>query len=336
MNHYLEQLEDAIRAAEIYSDTSYSWLGHRIPSLAPSVKRRVGPEEERNYLIYRLQQQLYGDFYSQGLARRREPVDSRLLPGSTPFVQALSEANSGQGCHEDGWLVSAVNNDEIIARKNGPNFRIGRKDCCSPNGGPITVGTLVTVRLPKELLNISPHFYMALGDRQLPEVDSREIIRFYWNLTAAAAAPFMLGATRLLNKANLPFHLKVLRDPLLYTRCDAGVLYMFKKDYHLTVQILVEIYRLIAGKLNASTPAFTKPLARGLGLAENPPSSQSFGEHRCGLLANAIVLAHEQRIKPIADRVRYAEEYFKGEKISIEAPFLNPHSLDDYQFPRVS
>ena len=329
MNSYLEQAEQAIRAVVIYSDTSYSWLGRRIPSLTPSVKKRVGPEEARNSLVYKLQQQLYGDFYTQGSAGRREPVDSRLLPGVTPFVQALSAANMGLGCNEDGWLITAVKNDEIVAQKNGPAFRIGLTDCSHPSGASITVGTLVTVHLPKERLNLSPHFYMALGNEQLPDLDATEIIRFYWNLTAGSAAPFMQAATRLLNEANLPFHLKVLRDPVLYSRCDAGVIYVPKKNYDATVEVLIDVYRSIAGKLKRSTPVFTKPLAPGLGLAENPPSSQSFGEHRCGLLANAIILAHEQKIKSMADRLKYVEEQFEGEKIRIEAPFLNPHSLDN-------
>jgi HopA1 effector protein family len=336
MNIYSGQVEEAIRAVVFHSDTCYSWLGRRLPSLTRSVKRPIRPEEARGYLVYNLQNQLYTDFYSQGLARRREPVDSRLLPGLTPFVQALSAANTGRGCHENGWLVSGVKNDEIVARKNGPEFRISLKECCNPHGGPITPGTLVTVHLPKELLNISPHFYMALGNEQLPYGDATEIIRFYWNLTASAAAPFMHCATRLLNEANLPFNLKVLRDPDLYTRCDAGVIYALKKTYGATVEVLVKVYRLMAGKLKTSTPVFTKPLAPGLGLAENPPSTQSFGEHRCGLLANAMVLAHEQDIKSINDRLTYVAEHFEREQIRIEAPFLNPRSFDNYHFPRVS
>ncbi|MBV8772805.1 MAG: hypothetical protein JO166_10840 [Deltaproteobacteria bacterium] len=332
MNFFSAQIAAAIRAVVIHSDTCYSWLGRRLPALSRSIQLRITPKQVRGYLLYNLQNQLYADFYCHGLAKRRETEASRPLPGLTSFVQALSDANTGRGCYESGWLVSEVKDDEIVARKNGPEFRMSRNDCGGANGGPITPGASLTVHLPKEFLNMSPHFYLALGNEQLPTADATGIVRFYWNLTASGAVSFMHNATRLLNEAHLPFHLKVLRDPELYTRCDAGVLYAPKQNYDAMAEVLVKLYRLTAGKLKPSTPAFTKTLAPGLGLAESPRSTESFGEHRCALLANAMVLAHEHDVESISDRLGFVMQHFEREQINMDAPFLNPGSSDNYHW----
>jgi hypothetical protein len=46
--------------------------------------------------------------------------------------------------------------------------------------------------------------------------------------------------------------------------------------------------------MRPGTPVFTKFLAPGLGLAEDPGQGDSFGQHRCRLLADAMILAYEQ------------------------------------------
>ncbi|HKI18031.1 MAG TPA: lanthionine synthetase LanC family protein, partial [Isosphaeraceae bacterium] len=49
-----------------------------------------------------------------------------------------------------------------------------------------------------------------------------------------------------------------------------------------------EIHSAVAAGLRGSVPMFTKRLAHGLGFAEDPNDSRSFGEHRCQLTANAL------------------------------------------------
>lgn len=335
MSIYREQVEEAVRAVAIHSPTSYSWLGQRSPQLNRAVKRSITRDNARGHLLYNLQDQLYADFYCYGYARRREPVHSSFLYGLTPFVQALSAANCGTGCQEDGWAGCEIENEEVVAQKNGLQVRMPLDQCSVPKGSPILPGTLVRVRLPKEFLNMSPGFYMALGNEQLPLDSAAEVVRFYWNLTSGAAVPFVQVTTSLLNNIRLPFHLKLLRDPDLYTRCDAAVIYILRKDYEAAVEVLLKVYGAISGKLKQSTPAFTKKIAPGLALAESPPSAQSFGEHRCKLLANAMVLAYEQGTKSINDRLVAVIDCFTREQISLEAPFLNPSSSDTYRFPWV-
>ena len=59
----------------------------------------------------------------------------------------------------------------------------------------------------------------------------------------------------------------------------------------------------MASCLRPRIPAFTLALAPGVGLAESPATGESFGEHRCGLLADGIVGADERGVPPGEARV---------------------------------
>src|SRR5262249_33566341 len=84
--------------------------------------------------------------------------------------------------------------------------------------------------------------------------------------------------------------------------------------------------------LKQGTPTFTKPLAEGVGLAEDPGQGDSFGLHRCQLLADGMIRAYEQGKKSVYERLKVVEDRFAEDGISLEKPFLNPGSSDDYHF----
>jgi hypothetical protein len=189
------------------------------------------------------------------------------------------------------------------------------------------------VRFPKELLKLSPGFYMALGNEGLAFESGRAIVRFYWNLRAEGAPLLVSSATRLLNDDHVPFRLKVVFDPLGYKRCDAGVLYIRRADYERTLPAVHQILAELAANLKPGTPVFTKGLAPGLGLAEEPAASEdSFGMDRCRLLAEATVRIHERAVAEAAARLAIVEEVFTESGLDLAAPYLNPGSPDEYRF----
>jgi hypothetical protein len=181
--------------------------------------------------------------------------------------------------------------------------------------------------------SLSPGFYMALGDNDIEDETSEgTVVRFYWHLTPISAVPFVGQATPLLNQSALPFRLKVLNDPVRFNRCDAGVVYVRKRDYAPAADLLCQVYRGIASDLLPPTPAFSKRLAPGLGLAEDPGEVASFGEDRCRLLADGIIRAHEQGRRSVADRLEAVADRFVEAGLSLEQPFLNAGSHDAYEW----
>ncbi len=334
MSEYFRQVEGVVQAVRIHSDTSYSWFGHLSPTLDRKTKQALTPDAARGYLLYSMQQQLYRDFYCQGLASPVE-LDSQnayFMTGMTPFIVALSNANYGAGCYEGGWKVVAVEDDNIVVRKGDLRVWAVGEDCLPLENGAIAPGAEIQMRFPKEMLNISPGFYMVLGNQQLHENESQPVIRFYWNLTAAGAVPFVQQATRRLNEARIPFRLKVCRDPVLYKRCDAAVVYIPKPVYSAVAEIFAMMYPEIAPFLKQAVPALTKLLAPGLGLAEDVGFGESFGENRCRILAEGLVRAHELHQSSYKERMQTVVKTFAEGKISLDAPFLGAGSCDDYSF----
>jgi hypothetical protein len=337
MNRYHQQVEEAVRAVEILSPTTYAWFGHHSGQLSPRVKRSLTPRTARSYLLFNLRSQLYSDFYCQGLATpARQETDGLPVTGMTPFVESLSAANSGSGYWEDGWEVRTTADGKVAVRKGGLELWAHPEDCLVPAGGAIASGMQLRLRFPKECLNISPGFYMVASEEPLDLADSETLVRMYWNLMAEGAVPFVKNATSMLNRARVPFRLKVTNDPVRFTRCDAAVVYVPKGDYGAAAEILERVYPQVAIGLRRGTPAFTKLLAPGVGLAESPGQGESFGLHRCQLLAEGMVRAHEQGEKSVKERLQAVTDRFAEDGIGLETPFLNPGSGDDYGFqPRL-
>jgi HopA1 effector protein family len=333
MSDYHEQLEAAIRATVFHSSTTYSWFGKRSPKLPSSVRRALTPQTARNYLLFSLQSRLYEDFYCQGFATPddKEGPKLRMSAGMTPFVAALSAANAGGGYWQGGWEVFGVEDGAVVVQK-GLRLWVRPEDCHAPEGEPVEAGARVSLRFPKEFFGRSPGFYVAAGNEPLDEDGSQPLVRFYWNLTVDSAVRFLREATSTLNRAGLPFSLKVLNDPAGFTRCDAAVVYVHKRDYEAAAQRLASIYPDISVGLKQGCPAFAKAIAPGLGLAENPGPSESFGMHRCWLVAEGMVRAHEEGDKSVDKWLQTVAARFAEEGLSLEKPYLNPGSSNDYTF----
>src|SRR5207244_2675027 len=127
--------------------------------------------------------------------------------------------------------VRALEDQEIVVERNGLSLWVARCDVLTLEGGPPAVGAAVAVGLPKELPNLSPGFYLALGDEPLPSQEQEPLVRLYWHLVSEAAPLLIEHATACLNRAHISFQLKVVNEPGRYTRCDAGVLYVPRRHY---------------------------------------------------------------------------------------------------------
>lgn len=333
MNDYELLIEGALSNTVILSPHSYAWFGEPSDDLPEEIAMRMSSSSLRDYLIYSLQLQLYRSFYCLGAPAPSAPKANLSTASFTPFIHALSAANRGQGCQDPGWRLCGHDADGLIAERDGLMVWLTPQDIYSSNDSPLDSTDTITVLLPKELFNISPGFYVALGDRGFhPTGIGQTLLRFYWNLPSESASEMVGVTTAQLNKVGVAFSLKVLNAVEHYDRCDGGVLYVHQWDYRLAVPIVRNIYSKLMTSIRLVTPVFTKQLAPGLGLAENPQSGESFGMHRCGLLADGIVRGHELGLKSINDRVEGVRAVFAEAGISLATPFLNPASTDNYEF----
>jgi hypothetical protein len=292
------------------------------------------PRTSRRYLLSQLGAHLYTGFYICGGAPSTAWSEERI--SAVPrFVEKLSAANAGTGCWDAGWEVRRVESWKAFVRKNGLALFVELEGCLAAEDGPIEAGARVKLRLPKEMLGISPGYYFALSDRGDPSEDHSRQVRLYWNLRAEGAEVFVHTATRLLNEAQIFFKLKVLNDASCYMRCDAGVVYVGKDDFPSVAGILGRLYGEVSRYLKPGVPTFTKPLAKGVGLAEDPGQGESFGQNRCRLLAEGLIRAHEQGVRSSDARLQVVLDCYAAAGVRLERPYLNGDSADDYTFQTV-
>jgi hypothetical protein len=97
--------------------------------------------------------------------------------------------------------------------------------------------------------------------------------------------------------------------------------------------LLVDLYPAFAPALSGLVPALTKPLAPGVAFAEDPGTGDSFGLHRCFLIADGIVRAAEAGRASPTEQVETVAERFAENGLSLERPYLNAASTDEYAVP---
>jgi class II lanthipeptide synthase len=216
----------------------------------------------------------------------------------------------------------------VLVERQGLTVEVAPEACVPPIAEPLTCPVEVSLQLPNARPNLSPGYYLVAGRAPIAQGDS--LVRLYWHLTPEGAANWLRRATEALNARNLPFRLKVVHAPQLFTRCDAGVLYLPQSAFAAARAALRDIYAHVEAQLRPPVPAFTWSLALGLGLAESP-GGESFGLHRCGLIADGLVRSRTEGRADTADRLGCVLACWADAGLDIERPYLNPGSKDVYE-----
>jgi hypothetical protein len=330
---FRDQLADAVGATEVLSRTRFSWLGQPSEQLPDHVEARLSDEEARGFLVHGLTNRLYADFYCHGRAGVSPPGEASADAhrGDPGLVEALSAANGGSGCWESGWSLLGTEEQQLVVERNGLKLRAGPHECRAQTGGEAAVGDEVDVLLPNELLRSSPGFYMALVEKPLAE--SGALVRLYWNLGPAGAVPFVHEATRLINERAVPARLKVANHPSQFDRCDAGVVYLPREAVVEDPAMVAALYAPLRDHLEPGVPALTRSVAPGLGLADDPGAGQSYGLHRCGLIAEGMAGAHADGLRGQAERVAAVVERLCEAGLDPDRPYLSPGTTGDYAIP---
>jgi hypothetical protein len=331
-----DDLREILDAVEIRSPVSYLLQGelrHIDPSSRPpgAAESSEGPDLEGSGLLAALGADLYERCYTRpgpAWTSRFDPTAQR------DFVAALSAANDGRGTWEPGWRVGEVDDEgRVSVTKDALMFWVTPSGLRA-RGGALSPGESCRVRVAKEVRGLLPGFYLAIGDGDEDDErdDAEPLVRLYWHLRPDAAIAYMAHATTRLNAAGIPFRTKVLNDPEAYNRADAGVLYFGRRQFGRAREAIAAIHGALAasGGLRPDVPLFSKRLATGLGLAEDPTNAMSFGEHRCRLVARAICrsfLAGE--LDPRAKVERLCAT-FRETSLDPMRPYLEPRSSDGY------
>lgn len=339
------ELTRICQAVSIESPSEFSFAGRPAPQLEPAIQQLQTLAPTQNLSIPRLQYLLYLYCYCQRFTGTlaNEPIpsnwsDSLLSEESQRLIQNLSESNTSRERWDSGWQISRMeSSSQILAHKYGTNrlFWPGQFLIEDGHGVAPRVGANIKVFLPKESRTLQPGFYYVFGETVTSQEDDHNLVRFYWNIKQTGITTLIRCLTKALNRFQVPFRFKCLTNWDFFSRADAAVLYVNKRFYQITATLMADIYPQIQEYLKPDTPLFSKPLAPGLGLAEDPENGESFGLNRCRILAEGIWNAYTQGLQTQQARLSEVIKNFSHYEITLAHPYLSPGSIDQYVFPQV-
>jgi hypothetical protein len=331
------QLTAIVNAVTFSAAGDVTFAGRASSYAAPATDSGLGPSG--NPRVAALQQLFYGYCYCRHFAGVPAALPDTAPPGeglqASELIQALSAANTSQDHWSAGWqLMQTLPNGQIVAVKGSMTRTVwpGEFHGHGPPGVQIAAGGGISLFAPRESRTSQPGFYFAFGEALADQQEDFGILRLYWNVTVEGA-PSLLGIiTERFNRFAIPFRFKCLEMPDLFDRSDAAVLYIAKRHYRIAAAILPDMVSAIRAQLKPHTPLFSKHLASGLALAEDPRTGESFGMNRCRLLAEAVCRAQEQGGSSAEARLLEIERSFEAAGLSLDRPWLNAGSRDQYPF----
>lgn len=333
----LDNLRPIVNATAIHSPTLFTFAGKDFDvSVAPLPAAGALQPSPGGPLIAALRDCFYARCYCKPFDGRA--VDAAISPPSSmqDLTPDLSAANAGQPRWDSGWQISRIEASGQLFAQKGSRVRSvwpGEFLTFDGPGVPPRAGSQISVYFPHESRTMQPGFYFAFSEAESDPADESRLTRFYWNVREQGAVPLTRWLTRTLNRFQIPFRYKCLSIGGQYDRLDAAVLYVGKKFFRISAELLAAGRQTVAEFLRPETPLFTRPLAPGLALAEDPGNGESFGMNRCRILAEALWNAAGKGLAGDDDRLREISKHFAQYGLRIDRPHLNAQSVDFYDTP---
>ena len=321
MTAYGDQLRAIVAAVDVVSkDRAYV-------TSARGERREVNVANERSPFLG-LAAALYADHYSA------LPFSAEL-PSVAPeaFFAELCAANPIVPRYEDGWSVVRFDQGGIVVAAGARQRVVSPAELVA--AGPIAPGAPVRVTAPREMLSSPYGHYIILG-RGVHDASTARQVRFYWSLAPEGAAAFLREIGSRLERRRIPFQAKVPVRPEGYGRTDAGVLYLGDEDVAAASDAIAATYRAVRSMLRTPVPLFARALAPGLAFAESPPTRDSFGMHRCDLIAEGLVWAADRGAADAGARLAIVRERLTKYGFDLDAFERNPSSRYPYPLDAIA
>jgi hypothetical protein len=250
---------------------------------------------------------------------------------SPEFITRLSQANQSSSRWDSGWIVRRVENTgQVWAEKNGV-MRVllpGEYMNFAGPGMPVRQGTQISIYCPRESTTVQPGLYFAFGETVMAS-DHLDMLRFYLNVSGDHIVGLLQRISRDLNRFQVPFQFKCSVYPHGYQRRDAAVLYVLKKSHAIVRQLITSWIADFHEALRDDVPLFTLMVDKGVSLAEDPSTGESFGMNRCRHVAEAVWEAHTSGV-PREGRLGTIQKHFQKHGLDLSRPYLNAGSMDHY------
>jgi hypothetical protein len=339
MSETMSTTEATIRAdvlAVVAAVDILSWSAVRLGDAAPvqvAAQAGLAPTES---LIPALQGLLYGRCYSHRLDDAAAAPPAAPVAADTEHVRRLSAANRSRERWDPGWQIYqlAANGQVFILKGDRQRSATpGEYIAEQMTGLAPAVGSTVTLRVVRESHVVQPGFFYMFGETPTDIWDEHTLIRFYFSCMADRVGDLVQQLTGELNRYQVPYRMKALTDPAHYTRTDSMVLYCARRYFASVAGIIASLGPAAAAALKDSVPLFAKPVRPGVAVAEDPGNGQSFGMHRCGLVAEGLVDAWQRGAREPEQRLEFVAARFTANRLRLEHAYLGPDAVDHFVMP---
>jgi HopA1 effector protein family len=342
MPMFQQQLIAIVNDIEIAPDLAISHRDYPPSTLDPDLSTRytqVPIELQTKFLTTRIRNYLHDLYFTGSLLpievlaspdRTPPPAKNNLVNGiDLDFFRQLDRLNTSRGYLDPGWQIVAETADrELIVCKDGLHLHVDRQRYVPPEFHKSQIDELIPVFLPHNLIGVDT--YIMVGNLGSPVPNSSPLVRVYFNISPAGAIEIAPQLTAQLNQLGVPFQLGVLHNPAEFYRYDPITLLLDRSSYLAIYPDLFTLYRSHQADFAPTVPIFTKQLAPGLSIAEEPITADAFGIHRCELVAEGLVSAFDREQSSTADRLDRIATVWERAQLDRDRPYLNPNATDDY------
>lgn len=304
----------------------FEWFGRWVPTAGFA----AAPNLPQESFSRTLSLHLYFHVFCPGKVIVDLPPTRACSAGEVrALLMAHSFANPDRERWDTGWSYVGRSRDSHLVRSSkGIDFSVSETGIRPRRGDALRVGSNVEVLIPADRWSLSPGFMLFSGERPLhPRSAGIRRTRLYLDLDVEDARR-VIGLCRRFNEARIPFTLKVAGHPDAYDRCDTVILFVGRDDYRRASELLIEEAAGSGITPRPPVPAFTRRLASGIAVADDPHVAESFGETRCRLLAAGILRAHDAGDSVLESRLREIERTFLAEGVSLDSAHLEPGSAE--------
>lgn len=267
---------------------------------------------------------LYADHYCWLAA---DP--SAAVTDKAAFLATLKAANPVAPRQQDGFTIARVEAMGVWIVDATQQQRFASINEIVPLANAIAPGYPVRL-VPQRDFVTAPNGHFVIAGRPCFDAVTGRQIRFYWNLKAERAAIFLHEIGARLERRRIPFQAKVPVDPASYARTDCGVLYLNDEDFEAARDAIAATYRLLRDHLRPPAPLFTRAIAPGLAFAESPPTRESFGMHRCSLIAEGLLAATQRGAQDVEARLAILRAHLAAYGLDLDHLERNPTSRYPY------
>jgi hypothetical protein len=252
------------------------------------------------------------------------------------LLEAMSLANTTRERWEHGWTIARIQqHGQILAQKGSVQRNLWPGQFVSKDG-PASMprqGAEISVFYARESRSLQTGFYYAFGEVPEDDASAFGLVRLYWNISFEGAPRLVGLLTSRLNRFHVPFRLKAATARSQFNRTDVAVVYLAKRFFHIVAELMLDVHPEIEDALGDDVPLFSKRLAKGLGVAEDPGTGESFGQSRCRRLAESVWNCYQRGEKRPQARWEEFRRLLKERGIDPRHPHLNAGSLDWYELP---